>query len=166
MMARENVQLILNYVNVNRMEYISSYYDWIKALHVIFVISWMAGMLYLPRLFVYSSKQTVGTETYNTLLVMQRKLIKIITVPAMLLTYIFGLLCSYIYGIEALGVWFHIKAMCIIGLTFLNGVFVIWHKQFVNGTNSHNTTFFKTINEIPTILMIIAVIMVIVKPFE
>ena len=165
-MAKENALLNLNYVNVIRVEYISSYYEWFKAVHVIAVISWMAGMLYLPRLFVYNSQHEIGSTTYNTLLVMQRKLIKIITVPAMLLTYIFGILCSYIYGIEALGVWFHVKATCIIGLTFLNGIFVIWHKQFANGTNKHSTKFFRATNEIPTILMIIAVIMVIVKPLD
>ena len=165
-MAKENALFNLNYVNVIRVEYISSYYEWFKAFHVISVISWMAGMLYLPRLFVYNSQHEIGSTTYNTLLVMQRKLIKIIIVPAMLLTYIFGILCSYIYGIEALGVWFHIKAICIIGLTFLNGIFVIWHKQFSNGTNKYSTKFFRASNEIPTIFMIIAVIMVIVKPLD
>ena len=148
------------------MEYISSYYEWLKAIHVVSVISWMVGMLYLPRLFVYNSQHKVGSATYNTLLVMERKLIKVIMVPAMLLTYIFGLLCAYIYGIEALGIWFHIKATCVIGLTFLNGLFVRWYKNFVSGTNTHSTKFFKITNEIPTILMITAVIVVIVKPFE
>ena len=141
------------------------YYQTFKALHIIAVISWMAGMLYLPRLFVYHSMEDIGSKSYNTFLVMERKLLRFITVPAMVLTYIFGILCSYIYGIDSLGVWFHIKASCILVLTFINGLYAIWYKDFLHHSNKHSTKFFRIVNEIPTILMIIAVFMVTLKPF-
>jgi len=145
---------------------LSNNYELFKALHVISVISWMAGLLYLPRLFVYHAKEDIEPETYQTFLIMERKLLRFITVPAMILTYIFGILCSYIYGMEALGTWFHLKVGAIFGLTIFNGMVAIWYQDFLHKENKHSQKFFKIVNEIPTILMMIAVFMVILKPFE
>ena len=84
--------------------------------------------------------------------------------PAMLITYIFGLLCMSITGTDNIGIWFHIKAACILGLTFMNILFVKWYRDFLKGSNQHSEMFFRVVNELPTILMIISVIMVVIKP--
>jgi putative membrane protein len=126
----------------------------------------MAAMFYLPRIFVYHTKATKGSEMDKTFQIMEKRLLKIIMTPAMLLTYIFGLLTAHIYGLVALGVWFHIKMLAVIGLTIMHGLCAKWVKYFAKGENKHSERFYRMANEVPTILMIIAVIMVIVKPFE
>ena len=142
------------------------YFIWYKTIHVISVISWMAAIFYLPRLFVYHSKVELGSEMDKTFQIMERRLLKIIMTPAMLLTYIFGLLTSYVYGVVALGVWFHIKMLAVLGLTIMHGFCAKWVKDFAKGENNHSEKFYRMANEVPTILMILAVTMVIVKPFE
>jgi putative membrane protein len=84
----------------------------------------------------------------------------------MIVTYIFGILVTYIYGVEALGTWFHIKMLAVLGLTAFHGIIAKWREDFVKGSNKHSEKFYRLINEVPAIFMIIAVIMVIVKPFE
>ncbi len=142
------------------------YFIWYKTIHVISVISWMAAIFYLPRLFAYHSKVEIGSEMDKTFQVMERRLLKIIMTPAMLSTYIFGLLTAYVYGFVALGVWFHIKMLAVLGLTIMHGVCAKWVKDFAKGENKHSEKFYRMANEVPTILMIVAVTMVIVKPFE
>jgi putative membrane protein len=142
------------------------YFMWYKAIHVISVISWMAAMFYMPRLFVYHTRAETGSEMDKTFQIMEHKLLKIIMTPSMILTYFFGILIAYIYGFVALGVWFHIKMTAVIGLTIFHGLLAKWRKDFINGNNHHSENFYRLMNEIPPILMIIAVIMVIVKPFE
>ena len=142
------------------------YFIWYKTIHVISVISWMAAIFYLPRLFAYHSKVEIGSEIDKTFQVMERRLLKIIMTPAMLSTYIFGLLTAYVYGFVALGVWFHIKMLAVLGLTIMHGVCAKWVKDFAKGENKHSEKFYRMANEVPTILMIVAVTMVIVKPFE
>lgn len=142
------------------------YLIWYKTIHVISVISWMAAIFYLPRLFVYHSKVELGSEMDKTFQIMERRLLKIIMTPAMLLTYIFGLLTAYVYGVVALGVWFHIKMLAVLGLTIMHGLCAKWVKDFAKGENNHSEKFYRMANEVPTILMILAVTMVIVKPFE
>lgn len=144
----------------------ADYFMWYKAIHVICVISWMAAMLYMPRLFVYHTRAEVGSEMDKTFQQMEYKLLKIIMTPSMILTYFFGILIAYIYGFVALGVWFHIKMTAVLGLTIFHGILAKWRKDFINGTNKHSEKFYRLINEIPPVLMIIAVVMVIVKPFE
>ncbi len=139
---------------------------WYKAIHVICVISWMAAMFYMPRLFVYHTRAEVGSEMDKTFQQMEYKLLKIIMTPSMILTYFFGILIAYIYGFVALGIWFHIKMTAVLGLTIFHGILAKWRKDFINGTNKHSEKFYRLINEIPPVLMIIAVVMVIVKPFE
>lgn len=142
------------------------YYEWIKALHVISVISWMAGMLYMPRLFVYHTKAEVGSEMDKTFQVMEKKLLRIIITPAMIASLIFGILNAYIYGFVVLGMWFHIKMAAVLGLFAFHGFLSRQRKAFERGENKYSEKFYRIINEVPTILMIISVIMVVVKPFE
>lgn len=142
------------------------YFLWYKAIHVIAVICWMAAMFYMPRLFVYHCKTTIGSEMDKSFKVMERKLLRFIMTPSMIATYIFGLLVAYIYGFEALGIWFHIKMVAVLVLTIFHGLQAKWVRDFANGNNKHSEKFYRIINEIPVIFMIIAVIMVVVKPFE
>lgn len=97
---------------------------------------------------------------------MEKRLLRIIMTPAMLSTYFFGLLTAHIYGFVALGLWFYIKMIAVLGLTIFHGLLSKWVKDFAAGENKHSEKFYRLINEVPTILMIIAVIMVVVKPFE
>ena len=142
------------------------YFIWYKTIHVISVISWMAAIFYLPRLFAYHAEVELGSEMDKTFQIMERRLLKIIMTPSMLLTYIFGLLTAYVYGVVALGVWFHIKMIAVLGLTIMHGFCAKWVKDFAKGENNHSEKFYRMANEVPTILMILAVTMVIVKPFE
>ena len=140
-------------------------YLWLKALHIIAVISWMAGMLYLPRLYVYHADVTAGSEADTMLQTMEKRLLRFIMTPAMIMTFIFGGSLIGIVGMGALGGWFHLKLLLVLGLTALHGMLAKWRKDFVKGTNSHSTKFYRIINEVPTVAMIIIVILVVVKPF-
>jgi putative membrane protein len=142
------------------------YFIWYKAIHIISVISWMAGMFYMPRLFVYHCKVKPGSESDKLFQTMEHKLLRFIMNPAMIFTYIFGILVAYIYGFVALGAWFHIKMLVVAGLTIFHMYLAKWRKDFVKGDNKHSEKFYRILNEVPVILMIIAVILVVVKPFE
>lgn len=144
----------------------ADYYDWFKAVHIIFVISWMAGIFYLPRLFVYHTKVKIGSEQDKMFQTMERKLLRIIMNPAMIGAYVFGLINAYIYGVEALGVWFHIKMTGVIIITIIHGFLARWRKDFEAGQNKHSEKFYRVINEVPAIAMVLIVIMVVIKPFE
>ena len=123
-------------------------------------------MLYMPRLFVYHSKPGISAETDETFKLMEKKLLKVIMTPAMIATYVFGFLVAYIYGFAALGAWFHIKMFAVLVLTAIHGMQARWVRDFANGRNKHSAKFYRIINEVPAIFMILAVIMVVVKPFE
>lgn len=142
------------------------YFLWYKSIHIISVISWMAAMLYMPRLFMYHTKAEKDSEMDKTFQIMELKLLRMIMNPAMLMTYFFGLLTAYIYGFVALGMWFHLKMCIVLFLTIFHMFLAKWRKAFIKGENKHSEKFYKIINEIPTILMIMAVILVVVKPFE
>ncbi|MDN3031197.1 MAG: protoporphyrinogen oxidase HemJ [Candidatus Tisiphia sp.] len=144
----------------------ASYYLWFKAFHLISAISWMVGLLYLPRLYVYHSRVAVGSESDKTFQLMESKLLRIIMNPAMISTYTLGIINSYIYGLVALGTWFYIKMTAVLGITIFHGLLSRWRKNFVDGKNNHSEKFYRIANEVPALLMIIAVIMVIVKPFD
>ena len=144
----------------------ASYYEWFKALHIISVISWMAGLLYLPRLYAYHTRASAGSEMDKTFQIMEARLLRIIMNPAMIFTFIFGLLLTHIYGPIALGKWFHIKMTAVMLLAGYHGMLAKWRKDFANGNNTHSEKFYRIINEVPAVLMIITVIMVTVKPFE
>lgn len=140
--------------------------EWVKSLHIISVIAWMAGILYLPRLFVYHVDAPHGSDKSDTFIIMERRLLKAIMTPAMIGAWIFGLWLAFGYQIVALDDgWAHVKGLMIIGLTIVHFYLAKCQKAFANGTNTHSTRFFRILNEVPTLFMIIIVIMVVVKPF-
>ncbi len=139
-------------------------YLWIKAAHVIAVIAWMAGMLYLPRLFVYHCVAEPGSPQSETFKVMERRLLKAIINPAMVATWVFGLWLAYEGGWFRSG-WLHGKLLLVLILSGVHGLFARWVKDFAADRNTHSQKFYRIINELPTLLMIGAVILVILKPF-
>lgn len=139
-------------------------YDWIKALHVIAVIAWMAGMLYLPRLFVYHCDAEAGSRQSETFKVMERRLLKAIINPAMIVTWLAGSYLAFAGHWVSAG-WFHGKLLLVLLLSGVHGFFARCVKNFAADQNTRSGTFYRIINEVPTILMIGAVILVVVKPF-
>jgi len=139
-------------------------YLWIKALHVVAIIAWMAGMLYLPRLFVYHAEAPKGSEQARTFAIMERRLMRIIMAPAMLVAWISGLILAYEAGFFHAG-WLHGKLLLVLVLTGLHGYFSRVRKDFAAETNRRDSRFYRVINEVPTILMIGIVILVVIKPF-
>lgn len=139
-------------------------YEWIKALHVIAVISWMAGMLYLPRLFVYHCEAEAGSKQSETFKAMERRLLKAIINPAMIVTWLAGLYLAWA-GHWYLSGWFHLKLLLVLVLSAVHGFLARIVRAFAADRNLHNQKFYRIINEVPTVLMIGIVILVIVKPF-
>jgi putative membrane protein len=139
-------------------------YEWIKAFHVIAVISWMAGMLYLPRLFVYHCDAEVGSKQSETFKVMERRLLKGIINPAMILTWLLGLYMVWAGHWYSAG-WFHVKFALVLVMSGIHGFFTRCVRDFAADRNTRSQKFYRIINEIPTILMIGIVVLVIVKPF-
>jgi putative membrane protein len=139
-------------------------YPWIKALHVIAVISWMAGMLYLPRLFVYHCEAEIGSKQSETFKVMERRLLKAIINPAMMVTWLAGIYLAW-SGHWYMSGWFHAKFTLVLILSGVHGFFSRTVKDFAADRNTRSQKFFRIINEVPTALMILIVILVIVKPF-
>lgn len=138
---------------------------WIKALHVIAVIAWLAGLLYLPRLFVYHAEAEPGSATAKTLEVMERRLLRAIMNPAMIASLVLGGLMLATYSAEAwIQGWLHAKLGCVAGLLAVHMMAARWRKDLAAGTNRRSTRFFRLVNEVPTVLMIVIVIMVVVKP--
>lgn len=137
----------------------------VKSLHIISVISWMAGMLYLPRLYVYHAGAVPGSEMDLTFQTMERRLLRFIINPAMIATFLFGIVLVAQLGVAGLGGWFHAKILLVVLLTVLHGLFSIWRKAFVAGKNTHSARFYRLINEVPTVAMIAIVFLVVVKPF-
>ncbi len=137
---------------------------WIKALHVISVIAWMAGLLYLPRLFVYHTQVQVGSVASETFKIMERRLISAIMTPAMIASWVFGFLLLWSLQPWSDG-WVHAKLTGVVLLTLTHFMMMRWGQDFALDRNVRSETFFRFANEIPTILMIAIVIFVIVKPF-
>jgi putative membrane protein len=151
---------------VRELVFLWDWYDWFKALHVISVIAWMAGMLYLPRLFVYHCDAAPGSDQAETFKVMERRLYRAITTPAMFASWIFGVLMLAAPGAvhkDELWMWTKLLLLVLLQLDyFLLGV---WRQRFAKDQNRHSARFYRIVNEVPTVLMIGIVIMVIVKPF-
>jgi putative membrane protein len=139
-------------------------YLWLKALHIIAVISWMAGMLYLPRLFVYHCDAAPGSAQSETFKVMERRLLKFIMLPAMLVSWAFGVALA-LEGRWIGDGWFHAKLAAVIALSAMHGLLNRSAKDFASDRNRRTQKFFRIVNEIPTLLMIAIVILVTVKPF-
>jgi protoporphyrinogen IX oxidase len=139
-------------------------YEWLKALHVVAVIAWMAGMLYLPRLFVYHCEAEPGSRQSETFKVMERRLLKAILNPAMVVTWIAGLYLAFAGHWYSAG-WFQVKFALVILLSGVHGFLAARVRDFDLDRNTRSQKFYRIINELPTVLMIGIVIMVIVKPF-
>src|SRR5438067_782493 len=139
-------------------------YEWIKALHVVAVIAWMAGMLYLPRLFVYHCEAAPGSAESETFKRMERRLLKAIINPAMIATWALGLWLIWAGGWLTAG-WLHAKLALVLVLSGAHGFFARWVKDFGADRNWRSAGFYRFVNEVPTLLMIAIVILVIVKPF-
>jgi putative membrane protein len=139
-------------------------YLWIKALHVVSVIAWMAGMLYLPRLFVYHCDAPKGSIQSDTFKIMERRLLKAIINPAMVATWVFGLILIWQGGWYTDG-WLHAKVLLVLILSGVHGVYVRRLKDFAADKNTRPAKYYRILNEVPTLLMIGIVILVIVKPF-
>lgn len=139
-------------------------YEWVKAFHVIAVIAWMAGMLYLPRLFVYHCDAKPGSEQSEIFKVMERRLLKAIINPAMGATWLLGLWLVYESGFYRSG-WLHAKFALVIVLSGLHGFLSRAVKDFAADKNQRSAKFYRIINEVPAVLMAAIVILVIVKPF-
>ena len=140
------------------------FYPWIKALHVIAIISWMAGMLYLPRLFVYHCDAEPGSKQSETFKLMERRLLRVIINPAMIVAWVTGLWMAYEAAFFRSG-WLHGKLLLVILLSAMHGVFSGAVRKFSEDRNTRSQKFYRIVNEVPTVLMIGIVILVIVKPF-
>jgi protoporphyrinogen IX oxidase len=141
-----------------------SSYPWLKALHVIAVISWMAGMLYLPRLFVYHVDAEQGSVQSETFKVMERRLLRAIVNPAMIVTWATGLWLAW-RGFQFIGGWLHVKIALVFILSAAHGYFSAAVRRFAEDRNERPARHWRIMNEVPTALMIGIVILVIVKPF-
>jgi protoporphyrinogen IX oxidase len=142
----------------------TSLYLWLKAAHVIAIIAWMAGMLYLPRLFVYHSQVAPGSAQSETFKVMERRLLKAIINPAMIAAWALGLWLAWDAGLFRQG-WLHAKLVLVIALSGLHGHFSAAGRAFAEDRNTRSARYWRVMNEVPTVLMVGIVILVIVKPF-
>ena len=147
-----------------------SVYLWIKAVHVIAVISWMAAMLYLPRLFVYHCEAPKGSAQSETFKVMERRLMRAIMTPAMIGTWVAGItliILGKLDGPDWLSVqgWLHAKLVLVLAMTGLHGMMGRWRREFAEDRNARPARFYRIVNEVPTLGMILIVILVVVKPF-
>ena len=143
---------------------LTEYYNLIKALHIISFTAWMAGMFYLPRLFVYHADAKAGSESSEMLKIMERRLLRIIINPAMILTFVFGIALMLIAEPYRYG-WFHAKLALVILMSALHGYLAICRKKLANDTNTKPAKFYRILNEVPTILLIMIVLLVVLKPF-
>ena len=144
-------------------EFLSLNYEWLRALHIIAVISWMAGMLYLPRLFVYHVEQPESSDVFK---IMERRLLKFIMNPAMIVSWVLGI--SMLIANPAMmsgGGWMHVKLLCVVLMSGAHGFFAATVKRFARDENTRSAKFYRLMNEVPTVLMIIIVIMAVVQPF-
>jgi putative membrane protein len=149
-----------------KLAFLASAYPWIKALHIISLIAWMAALLYLPRLFVYHCETRPGSAESERFKVMEAKLLQLIGNPAMIATWFFGILLVLTPGTMSWSEgWWHVKLTCVLLLSGVHGMMSAWRKKFRDDANTKPQRFYRLMNEVPTVLMIIIVIMVVVRPF-
>jgi protoporphyrinogen IX oxidase len=143
----------------------SALYLWLKALHILSVIAWMAGLLYLPRLYVYHADAPAGSPQSETFKVMERRLLQAIMNPAMIATYVFGIALAGLPGVVdwATG-WIYVKLAAVVALTLVHHRLAQWRKDFAGDRNTRPARFYRIVNEVPTVLLIVIVIMVVVRP--
>ena len=146
-------------------EFLSGIYLWIKSAHLIFVIAWMAGMMYLPRLFVYQHQSEKGGEAEPYFIQMQRRLLKGIINPSMILVWVLGILMLVANPAILSQGWFHVKLTLVVAISAVHGFYAASRRKFEKGERPRNEKFWRLMNEVPFLALIVIVIMVIVKPF-
>jgi putative membrane protein len=141
-------------------------YPWTKAFHVISVIAWMAGMFYLPRLYVYHCEVDPGSAESERFKVMEARLLKQIINPAMIATWTFGVMLVFTPGVlDWSAGWWHVKLTAVLAMSGLHGMYSRWRRDFLADRNTRPQRFYRIANEIPTLLVIVIVVMVVVRPF-
>ena len=147
-------------------DWLAAAYPWLKAFHIIAVIAWMAGLLYLPRLFVYHAAAPSGSDRTATFEVMERRLARGIMLPAAAMTYIFGIMLAAVPGmVDWQRGWIWTKLALVLLLTLFHGLLERWRRNFAARRNIHPARFYRIVNELPTLAMIGIVVLVVVKPF-
>jgi protoporphyrinogen IX oxidase len=141
-------------------------YPWIKSLHIVSLVAWMAGLLYLPRLYVYHSTAAAGSELSATFKIMERRLLRGIMTPAMIATWVFGLILAGTPGVVhwRMG-WIWAKLVLVLALTGFHALLARWRAAFAADRNRRSTRFFRMVNELPTLALIAIVLLVVIKPF-
>jgi putative membrane protein len=147
------------------MSALAEYYSWLKTLHILSIVAWMAGLFYLPRLFVYHAEARPGSELSETLKVMERRLLRGIMNPAMVGAYVFGVSLLFTGVVDWSSGWIYIKLACVAALSELHHRLARWRKDFAADRNQRPARFYRIANEVPTLLLIGIVVMVVVKPF-
>ncbi len=148
------------------LDFLLPYYSWVKAFHIISVISWMAAMFYLPRLFVYHAEmKSENVQMEETFVTMERRLLKAIMTPAMIASWVFGLLMIGMGGFDFGSVWSWVKLLAVIGMTGMHGWLAARQKEFAAGLNTRSGRIYRIMNEVPTVLMFVIVIFVVVRPY-
>ncbi len=149
------------------MDWLAGLYAWLKAFHIVSVIAWMAGLLYLPRLFVYHAEAAAGSQQSETFKVMERRLLRGIMNPAMVAAYVFGILLLLTPEMidNWRSGWFQAKVVLIAALTLYHHALARWRKAFAADANGRPAKFYRLMNEVPTAILIAIVILVVVKPF-
>ena len=137
---------------------------WLKALHIVALISWMAALFYLPRLFVYHAEVPVGSPQAETFKVMERRLLRAIMTPAMIATWVFGLWLAWEGGFLRSG-WLHAKLALVLLMSGLHGYLSAATRRFAEDRNTRDARFYRILNEVPTVLMVVIVLLVVLKPF-
>ena len=140
-------------------------YPWIKSFHLIMVIAWMAGMMYLPRLFVYQHQSEKGGEAERYFIQMQRRLLKGIINPSMVLVWVLGIAMLYANPAILSQGWFHVKLALVVAVSAIHGFYASSRRKFEKGERPRTEKFWRIMNEVPFLAMILIVVMVIVKPF-
>ncbi|MEJ8562255.1 protoporphyrinogen oxidase HemJ [Yoonia sp. GPGPB17] len=145
---------------------LDSFYPWIKAIHIMAVIAWMAGLFYLPRLFVYHAERaSVGSELDHTFQIMEEKLLRVIMNPAMIVAWVAGLIMIGLGAFDWGSAWSWVKLVAVILMTGAHGWMSARRKEFVAGTNTRSGRTYRLFNEVPTVLMVLIVVAVVVRPF-
>jgi putative membrane protein len=152
----------MEYLDFLDMLGLTDYYEWVRVVHIISVITWMAGLFYLPRLYVYHAMEEPGSATSETFKVMERRLLKGIMNPSLIVVVITGVL---MWGIWLTMGWLHVKILLVIMMLVCHGLYARWRKDFLHDRNTRPHTFYRWWNEAPTVLLLIIVPLVVLKPF-
>lgn len=148
------------------MQWLAEYYLVLKALHIIAVVAWFAGMFYLPRLYVYHAGVAPGSEASELFKVMERRLLRAIINPAMALVFVFGILLALVPGVDAFSQgWFHVKLTLVLILSAYHGYLARVRRAFAADRNTRDPRFYRMINEVPTVILIAVVFLAVLKPF-